>query len=168
MTQRRKGGKRNFWEWNMMTSRKEQDMCIYTYSNLEADEDVYDRFIVDKLDMIDKLEDIPEKHSQDWWISKIKDEDPFLTDKQIGWILKILESDNKINDIREDEGEFFEMADIIEKLEESHEDEALSSKEWVDAIHKIGEDMDMLFTESQIKNLLNMLEKDGFVSWSCP
>ena len=54
MTQRRKGGKRNFWEWNMMTSRKEQDMCIYTYSNLEADEDVYDRFIVDKLDMIDK------------------------------------------------------------------------------------------------------------------
>ena len=91
-------------------------MCIYTYSNLEADEDVYDRFIVDKLDMIDKLEDIPEKHSQDWWISKIKDEDPFLTDKQIGWILKILESDNKINDIREDEGEFFEMADIIEKL----------------------------------------------------
>ena len=59
------------------------------------------------------------------------------------------------------------MADIIEKLEESHEDEALSSKEWVDAIHKIGEDMDMLFTESQIKNLLNMLEKDGFVSWSC-
>lgn len=96
MTQRRKGGKRNLWEWNMMTSRKEQDMCIYTYSNLEADEDVYDRFIVDKLDMIDKLEDIPEKHSQDWWISKIKDEDPFLTDKQIGWILKILESDNKM------------------------------------------------------------------------
>lgn len=142
-------------------------MCIYLYSNLETDEDVYDRFIVDKLDMIDKLEDIPEKHTKDWWISKIKEEDPFLTDEQIGWILKILESDNKINDIREDEGEFFDMADIIEKLEASYDGEAYNPVEWLQILAKMEEDdSNIQLTKRQTCQILDKLNEDGFVSWT--